>query len=233
MQSVTGFGFAVLSAPVLAAVTDGPTAVSTVLITGTIADVLILLARRKRPISDWGEVGVVGASSLPGIAVGTMLLVVAPKNVLMVIIALCVLTAVAHRWWLGRRRTMTQRRTGRSWGVLAGMLSGTFGAATTLAGPPTVLYLGYRDLSPGRMRDTLVTLNLVRLPVSLAALLWAGTFTVIPGIFWLVVGVLAGYAMGGRLFRRIRPGQYNAITRAVLLRAAVVALVSAITANAR
>lgn len=151
----------------------------------------------------------------------------------MVIIALCVLAAVAHRWWLGRRETMTPRRIGRSWGVLAGMLSGTFGAATTLAGPPTVLYLGYRGLPPGRMRDTLVTLNLVRLPVSIAALLWAGTFTVIPGIIWLVVGVLTGYAMGGRLFRRIEPGRYNAITRAILIIAAVVALASATLATAR
>jgi uncharacterized membrane protein YfcA len=227
LQTTTGFGFAVLSAPVLTAMTDGPTAVSTVLITGTVADLLILSIRRSRPSPAWPEVGVLALSSVPGIVLGTMLLVVASKSVLMVVIACAVIVAVALRVWARRRRDEPPPVVGRRWGALAGFLSGTLGAATTLAGPPTVFYLAHRDYTPSKTRDTLVALNLVRLPLSVAALLSAAVFTVLPGIAWLVVAVLAGYATGGRLFGRLDAARFERLTLAGLLLAAGAALVAA------
>lgn len=231
LQTTTGFGFAVLSAPVLTALTNGPAAVSTVLVTGTVADLLILLLRRSRPAPDWREVGLVGLSSIPGIALGTLLLVVAPKPVLMVVIAGAVIVAVGLRVQTRRQRNYPPLAISHHWGLLAGLLSGTLGAATTLAGPPTVFYLAHRGHTPATTRDTLVTLNLVRLPLSVAALLTAGAFTALPGLAWLVAAVLAGHSVGGWLFGKIDAARYERLTLAGLLLSATTALIAAITTS--
>ncbi|MFJ4163935.1 sulfite exporter TauE/SafE family protein [Microbacterium sp. NPDC089698] len=226
LQAMTGFGFAVLSAPILTALTNGPTAVSTILVTGTVADLLILSVRSARPAPSWGDVGVVGVSSVPGIVIGTLLLLIVPKSVLMFIIAGAVIVAVGLRLRMARRRNHPQA-VGRRWGVLAGLLSGTSSAATTLAGPPTVFYLAHRGHAPSTTRDTLVMLNLVRLPLSIAALLAAGAFTTLPGLAWLVVAVLAGYALGSRFFGRMDLARYERVTLVGLLLAAATAVVVA------
>ncbi|TNM67612.1 sulfite exporter TauE/SafE family protein [Streptomyces sp. NP160] len=196
LQTATGFGFAILSAPIGAALLGGPAAVGMVLITGTAVDVLILSLHRSLPRPRWDEVAVLGASSLPGLALGAVLLAVALRRVLLVVIAAAVVLAVVLRWV--SRRSGRARVVSRRWGVLAGLASGTLGTATTLAGPPTVFYLSHRPYVPGVVRDTLVVLNMVRLPLSVVALVAGGVFVVIPGIWWCRGGV--GTSWGSRCF---------------------------------
>ncbi|WP_198732307.1 sulfite exporter TauE/SafE family protein [Sanguibacter suaedae] len=225
LQTVTGFGFAILSAPVGAALVGGPEAVGMVLVTGTAVDVLILTLRRRLPRPRWDEVGIVGVASVPGLALGAYLLATLPPCPLLLLIAATVVVAVAMRW-VGLRAGHT-RVVPRRWGVLAGIFSGTLGTATTLGGPPTVLYLAHRPYDPSTVRDTLVTLNLVRLPLSLVALAAGGVLVVIPGIGWLVVAALAGYLMGQRVFARLDTAGFDRVVLLVLLSAALVATAAA------
>lgn len=98
LQTATGFGFAILSAPVEAVLLDSPAAaVTTVMIVGTAVDLLILFLRRRPPQPRWDELAVLGVSSLPGLALGAYLLVVLAQQLLMVIIAAAVLAAIAFR----------------------------------------------------------------------------------------------------------------------------------------
>lgn len=225
LQTVTGFGFAILSAPIGAALVGGPGAVGMVLIAGTAVDILILTLRRQRPRPRWDEVGILGVSSLPGLALGAYLLMVLPARPLLLLIAATVVVAVTLRWTglrAGRARVLSRR-----WGLLAGVVSGTLGTATTLGGPPTMLYLAHRPYDPSTVRDTMVTLNLVRLPLSLIALAAGDVLVVIPGIAWLVVAALAGYLIGQRLFVRLDTPGFDKLVLLLLLAAAVAATVAA------
>ncbi|MGO2660602.1 sulfite exporter TauE/SafE family protein [Mycetocola reblochoni] len=227
LQTTTGFGFAILSAPVLTAVFGGPEAVSTIIICGTAVDVLILLVRRtgsRRAAPR--EVAVLVLSSVPGLVLGAWLLSVLPQRALLLVVAAAVVLAVAHRV-LQRRAPRASRPVSWGWGAAAGFASGTLGTSTTLAGPPTVLYLTRRLSDPSSIRDTLVAVNLVRAPISVAALLAAGTFAVPAGIVWPALAACAGYLLGSRLFGRLDAARYESLVLSALVLAAAVAVASA------
>lgn len=227
LQTASGFGFAILSAPIGAVLLDSPAAaVTTVIIVGTAVDLLILFLRRRPPVPRWDEVAVLGVSSLPGLALGAYLLVILPQSLLMVIIAAAVLTAIAFRV-AARRADRAVVPASRKWGAAAGLLSGALATSTTLGGPPTVYYLTHRPYGPPTVRDTLVALNLVRLPLSIAALAIGGVLVVIPGIGWLVLSALLGFAVGDRIFRALNPGRYEVLVLTLLSLAALVAVASA------
>lgn len=227
LQTATGFGFAILSAPVGAVLLDSAAAaVSTVLVVGTAVDLLILFLRRRPPAPRWDEVAILGVSSLPGLALGAYLLVVLPQPVLMVIIAAAVMTAIGLRV-AARRADRPAVAASRKWGAAAGLLSGALATSTTLGGPPTVYYLTHRPYGPSTVRDTLVALNLVRLPLSVVALAIGGVLVVIPGIAWLILSALLGFAVGDRVFRAMNPGRYEVFVLALLALAALVAVASA------
>lgn len=226
LQTATGFGFAILSAPVGAVLLDSPAAaVTTVMIVGTAVDLLILFLRRRPPQPRWDELAVLGVSSLPGLALGAYLLVVLPQQLLMVIIAAAVLAAIAFRV-AARGADRPVVPASRRWGAAAGLLSGALATSTTLGGPPTVYYLTRRPYSPPTIRDTLVALNLVRLPLSVAALAVGGVLVVAPGLAWLILSTLAGFVVGDRVFRALNPGRYEALVLTLLSLAALVAVAS-------
>jgi len=226
LQTATGFGFAILSAPIGAALLGGPAAVGMVLIAGTVVDLLILSLRRRAPQPRWDEVAILGISSLPGLALGALLLAVISQRVLLVGIAAAVVLAVVLRWV--SRRSGRVRTVRRRWGVVAGVASGTLATATTLGGPPTVFYLSHRPYLPGAVRDTLVVLNMVRLPLSVLALVVGGVFVVVPGIGWLALCALGGYVVGQSVFHRLDAARYEALVLALLVSAAVTAGLAAV-----
>ncbi|WP_299037451.1 sulfite exporter TauE/SafE family protein [uncultured Pseudokineococcus sp.] len=227
LQTATGFGFAILSAPLGAVLLHSPAAaVTTVVIVGTAVDLLVLLLRRRPPAPRWDEVAVLGISSLPGLALGAYLLVVLPQRLLMIVIAAAVLVAIAFRV-ASRRAGQAAKPASRRWGAVAGLLSGALATSTTLGGPPTVYYLTHRPHGPATVRDTLVTLNLVRLPLSVTALAIGGVLVLIPGLGWLVLSALAGFFAGDRIFRALDPGRYEVLVLALLCLAALVAVISA------
>ncbi len=106
LQSCTGFGYAIVSAPILAWLLGPAEAVSLIMVSGTLVDVGSLLARGRRPDPVWREVARLSLCSLPGLAIGAAVLAVAPGGVVelaMVVIILGVL--------LGRRSGRPRRRS--------------------------------------------------------------------------------------------------------------------------
>lgn len=197
------------------------------IIVGTSVDLLILGVRREPRTPRWDEVAILGVSSIPGLALGALMLATLPQRALMLVIAGAVVLAVVLRRLTARAGRSDPEPVSRRWGALAGLTSGALGTSTTLAGPPTVLYLSLRPYGPSAVRDTLVALNLVRLPLSLAALAISGTFVVAPGVGWMVLAALAGFAVGTRVFAGLDARRYEAVVLGVLLLAAACAATAA------
>lgn len=229
LQTSTGFGFALLSAPVLAALVGPVEAVSTIVATGVVVDVLVLAADGRRPQPRGRDVLSLGLWSAPGLVGGALLLRVLPNAVLQLVVAAAVLFAVGHRLPPRRARSPAASLRERWWSAApAGLVSGLLSTATTLGGPPVVLYLTRRPRPPRETRDTLVALSLVRLPLSVAALVLAESWVRPPGLPMLWFAVVLGYVIGRWVFARMDLARYEQAVLGALTVAALVAVATAV-----
>lgn len=226
LQSLSGFGFALLSAPLLAATIGGAEAVSTIIITGTVCDVAILAMRRSVPRPVAREVWALAGWSVPGMLAGAWLLAWLPASGLQIFVACVVIGAVVLR--LRSRERDVAVRPG--WAVPAGFLSGALSTSTSLGGPPSVYYLVHRDLKPHAMRDTLVTVSLVRLPLSVASLVLAGTWETYEYWLPLVGAALLGQLVGARAFHAFGSSRYERVVLCLLVVSALVSVVALVVA---
>jgi uncharacterized membrane protein YfcA len=110
------------------------------------------------------------------------------------------------------------------WAVPAGFLSGALSTSTSLGGPPSVYYLVHRDLAPHAMRDTLVTVSLVRLPLSVASLVIAGTWQTYEYWLPLVGAALLGQLVGARAFHAFGSSRYERVVLCLLVVSALVSV---------
>jgi len=118
MQSATGFGFALVAAPVLFPVLGPKEAIGTLLVLACVGSALILAAERRRPQPLWPDATVIIATSLPG-AVGGIAVLRSVDSVTLqyavtgsVFVAPCSCAATPHgaKSWAVRRGGRRPRR---------------------------------------------------------------------------------------------------------------------------
>ncbi|MFB9147980.1 sulfite exporter TauE/SafE family protein [Halomonas alkalicola] len=194
VQRSTGFGLAVVGAPLLLLLEPRLVPVVLVLFGFTVA--LTTLRHYWREVQP-GEIATALVGRIPGNALGLWLLLAAPMAVLEKLIAGSVLFAVAVT--LFRFRLPVNRAT--LFG--AGVFSGIFGTIAALSGPPLVLLL--HGFSPDRLRGTLsaffvVTALMTLVTLGLGGLLRAWHFGV---ALTFAPGVLAGSWLAGRVAHRL------------------------------
>lgn len=231
LQSATGFGFALVSAPVLFALLGPQEAVSAGALLGIELSTLTLATERRMPDVLRGEVLALVAWSLPGLAIGAYALRELPDHVLSACVAAGVLSALVLRL---RARARPRPRVGhllasRPWrSAAAGVSSGALSTATSLSGPPLVLLLLARRASPSQMRDTLAAVFVALSALSVAALVIAGAFAVPTGLVALLAAGMAGQVLGRRGFALLGGDRHENAVLAVLAAAAIAALASSV-----
>ena len=226
LQSATGFGFALVSAPILFALLGPQEAVSASALLGVSVSALTLATERRIPSVLHGEAFALVAWSLPGLALGALALRELPDSVLSALVAAGVLAALALRL-RGRARARASIPAGepRPWQtVAAGLVSGALSTATSLSGPPLVLHLLARGVSPQQMRDTLAAVFVALSALTVVALLIAGTFVLPQGLLVMLAAALAGQLLGRRGFALLRGERHENAVLAVLALTAVVAM---------
>lgn len=229
LQSATGFGFALVSAPLLFALLGPQQAVTAGVLVALVPNALTLLGERRRPQVLGRDVLALLLWSLPGLALGALALRELSDRLLSVLVAVAVLAGVALRARSRRaaREDRGARTTARGWQLPAtGVASGVLSTATSLNGPPLVFYLLARAASPVQTRDTLATIFLAHAVLGVPALLLSGTFAVPDGIAALLLAALAGQVLGRRAFGWLRGERYERAVYVVLIATALVALVA-------
>jgi uncharacterized membrane protein YfcA len=227
LQSATGFGFALVAAPILFALLGPQQAVTAGVLLGLVLNVLTLATERRRPAVLARHGALLLAWSLPGLALGTLALRELSEQLLSVLVALAVLAALAVR--VRSRSRDLPVAVPRAWQApLAGVTSGALSTSTSLSGPPLVFYLLARAATPSAMRDTLATIFVVQALLGLPALLLSGTFE-LPAYPWaLIAAGLAGHLLGRRAFRWLRGERYELAVLALLALTALVALAASV-----
>ncbi len=203
-QSTVGFGAAFASVPALALV--APELLPGAVLTGMLPLTAWMAVIERRHLDRPAALRL-SLARVPGIVIGTAIVVAADVQWLTLIVAVVLLTAVAASA-MGWRIAVTPAR---EW--VAGVVSGTTGAATALGGPPLALLYRHRD--PAVVRPTLAVVWVVGIVLTLTSLGVAGEYTVVQAGAGAVLSlvVLCGLLVSRPVIARVSP---SAIRTAVL-----------------
>ncbi len=212
LQATIGFGFAVLSVPVLSLIDPRLAPVPQLLL---IAPLSVSMAWRERSSLDLKGLWWVLLGRGIGAGLGVLLLKLASQFVLDLSIAAVVMVAVMSLTLVKKipRNSITE--------LLAGTVSGAGALVSSIGGPPLALL--YRDSGGGTLRSSLATIFIIGLFVTIGARVSGGLIShtdVVLAVFLLpAIGI--GFYISRFLIGRIEGEPFR---KAVL----VVASVSAI-----
>nr|WP_300309015.1 sulfite exporter TauE/SafE family protein [Halomonas sp.] len=192
VQRITGFGSAVVGAPLILML--APSLVPVVLVIYGFLQSCIVIRRYYREVAV-ADISVALIGKVPGTLVGVWLLLLVPMATLEVLIASIVLFAVLV--------TLFQLRLPVNRGSMfaGGFLSGVFGAVAAIGGPPIVLLM--HGMPMERLRGNLAAFFLISSLMTLSALAFAGKVNL-----WLVLMSLSFFAfvvMGNALGALLAP----------------------------
>ena len=173
LQAATGFGFALVAAPLLAAMLGPRSAISAIVVLAVVITVLMLVAERRRPQVEAREAIALVAWATPGLLAGAIVLRLVPERALEVLVALAVLAAVGLRLRLRRPRV---REWSHRRAAVSALTSGVLSTSTGIGGPPLVFHLLGRGLPAAAMRDTLAVVFVAGGTLSASVLALTGSF---------------------------------------------------------
>lgn len=206
LQGSVGFGLGMLGGPVLAlldpALVPGP-----LLLLATALTCLIAAVERDRLDLHGAKWALTGR--IPGTVAGALLVVWLPERWLALSLAAAVLAGTAAGA-LGWRPDPTPRAV-----AAAGAVSGLFGTATAVGGPPMAVV--WQGEEARRRRATMSAFFLMGCLMSVAALGVTGSLTAntLHDATLLLPFVLAGYAASRLVNRRLDVTRLRALTLAV------------------
>ena len=233
LQSATGFGFALVSAPMLFAAAEPERAVGLLIVLGLLVNLMTLGTEGRRPQPLLRDSMKLLAWAIPGVVAGLLALRSLDSTALQVGVTLGVFATLAARA-LARRRRDAGARDGEPpwWAAPAtGLASGALTTSTNTAGPPVVLYMLARGATPVQTRDTLTVTFVGFSALGMAALALSGTDGAIPpadALAALAPAVVVGHLAGRPVFARIADHHYEPVLTAVLIATALAGLATAL-----
>ena len=227
-HAATGFGFALVAAPLVVAALPPETAISSVLVIGILTSALTLTTERRMPEPLWSESAELIAAGAVGALAGALLLDALDRTLLQVLVSISVVAAVATRE-MARRRARPP--AGRRWLAPAGLAAGALTTTTTATGPPLILYLFGRRVPAARMRDTLSVLFASFNCIGLAAIAVSQAELALPGAAVMAAflgAAVVGHVAGRPVFARLAAGHYDLAVGALLLASVITGAVVAL-----
>jgi uncharacterized membrane protein YfcA len=228
VQSLLGFGFALVVVPLLMGIVGVRDAV--VLVTfGSIVNTALIAhgARGSIPVR---RVAGLLAGCLAGLPVGLAALLWASEESLRLGVGVTtVVTALALAAGVRPMAASVVRDLG------VGFVSGVLNTSTSMNGPPVVLYLQALGTPPAEFRGALALFFTITSAVSVAAFVAAGVPLRRATLLALAAlpAVAAGHALGHTAFRRVDARRFRRVVLAVLVVTGAVAAASVLVASIR
>lgn len=224
VQTVTGFGFALIAVPSLVLLLPVREAIVVASLLGLGNAVLVVLSTRGH--ADQATIVRLLAGSVAGMPLGLAILLLLSQDTLRIAVGA---TTVAMVLAMGRglRISRVSPGTDGAIGILCGLLS----TSTGMNGPPLVLYLQSRGLAPIAFRATLSRFFVASGLLSQVAF-GAGGVLDRRALLLAAAGVpaaLAGHQLGDRIVARLSPVTFRRVVLCVLASAAALGATAALT----
>ncbi|HET8718235.1 MAG TPA: sulfite exporter TauE/SafE family protein [Nocardioidaceae bacterium] len=222
-QTLTGFGIALVTVPLLALMIDPHTAV--VAVTTMNFGLSAWVSTRERAHVRWRSAGVVTAASLVGIPVGLYVLTAVTPRALNIVIGVVVLLFAAL---LALRLLRLPRGAHVEAG--AGAVSGALLAATGMNGPPLVATFQAMRMEPAEFRATLQAAFTAQTALVVAGYLITGQYaaTSLAVLAVAIPALVVGWFVGNRLFHALPTSAYFRIILVTLALSGTLTLVRAL-----
>jgi uncharacterized membrane protein YfcA len=222
LAGMSGFGFGLITVPLLAMVIAPQVVVPTVRVLSIWISVLVLLdAWRSLSLrSSWLLI----TGSLAGVPFGTYLLSVWDASTLKVFIgSLTVLFALALM-----SGVRMQVREGSPVTALVGFMSGILGSSAGMGGPPAVIFYTGQGVEKQAFRANLAAFFIIQalfsIPTYIAGHLFTGT--VVTYILLLLPALVIGGALGIKLAQRFDEGVFRRVTLWMVLATGLLSIAS-------
>lgn len=225
VQSTTGFGFALVMAPLLAAVWEPKAAVPATLLLGFSSNTFLLTQVRGHVT--WPRLPGLFIGLAVGIPLGVLFLEQVNSDVLQVAVGVVVFSATIVLYFAPRidpgHDTIFMR-------ITAGAMGGALSSATSMGGPPVVLYLLGREKEIDRYRATLLAYFLPAGFFAILGLLLVGRIDgdvlTVAGVSLPAVGI--GIMIGRWLRGHLDPERFRRVVVGVLIATSISVTVLAV-----
>lgn len=215
IAGLTGFGFNLLSVPILLLLYDVHRVVVMSLVLGLAVSGALLAAPATLRQVDVRLTSMLFGFSLLGLPLGGLLFVLVDPTTLTMTIGAITAVYAGLSLLLARVEVRLHQGVAAPAGVISGMLS----TSTGLSGPPIVMFVHSQRLSPERFRATLAAYVFLVTLASIPVLWWGGfvSGSLVLETIPLLLPTAGGLAAGTWLFARLSRRGFDRLTLGVLV----------------
>ncbi|MBX2865127.1 MAG: sulfite exporter TauE/SafE family protein [Leptolyngbyaceae cyanobacterium MAG.088] len=170
VQSLTGFGFALVAVSLLPFFMELQLAVTLVIAVGLLGNVALWWYYRES--FEWSRIVHLSAAALVTIPLGVLGLQYVPEHLALQLLGVMVLAYVIYSWL----QLSLPELTGKPWAYAFGAASGVLTGAFNIGGPPIVIYGNCNQWSPQELKGNLPGVFCVLSLAAIATHLWQGDF---------------------------------------------------------
>lgn len=213
VQGLTGFGGALVAIPLLSLIMDVKQAVPLAILNGLV--VTTTLAYTLRHLLDWHKILPLLLGSVPGIALGTVLLKQADPAVISRLLGgILILISLFNLCFSPKPIQLP-----RIWGYIAGFFSGAINATVGAGGPPAIIYTTLQAWKKDEIRATLIGFFVLNGYVTAIVHAGSGIITgqTLGNFAFTWCFVLLGTVIGSRISHRIPRVTYVRIVYLLLM----------------
>lgn len=222
IRGVSGFGFALILAPILLLILTPTSVVVLNLLLGLLGNILVLSHSFKK-VNLKKILPMVMGSSL-GIPLGVWIIILIAPSTLKILIG-GVTVSFAVLLALGFSKAFTREKLACG---IAGFLSGVLSSATSLGGPPVVLFMHNQNWQKDLIHTSLAAYFLFACFWSLVALSVAGLVDtrILASAASLAPALLSGIGLGMLVFRRINALYFRRLSIAIVVCSGILGILS-------
>jgi uncharacterized membrane protein YfcA len=213
VQSLSGFGFAVIIMPLLSLMVGLQVAAPMVALTG-LTVYSINLVRYRRAV-DYKELLRLGIAAALGVPLGVWVLTNVDESVVMRIMGFMLVTYAVYALVRPKAKWVLSR----SWAYPAGFLAGCLAGAYNVPGPPVIVYGSLRRWPRDEFRAVLQAIFFIGSTLVVVSHLIAQRVTVEVLTFWVVAvpALGLGILIGSRVDRYVDRDRFRTIVTVMIL----------------
>lgn len=223
-QSISGFGFSLLSVPIMTLVVSPRDAVIISTLLGAVSTTTqAILDRAHR---DWALARRLAVSAYVGMPAGLVIFVIVSESMLRLVLGVVVVSATLL---LARGFTLHDDTTSMEWAM--GFISGALSTSTSTNGPPLVFLMQARGLPPEVFRSTLNTVFALSNIGALALFFAAGKVDShsLVGVIVALPALAVALSLGYRIRRLIHADKFRRMVLGMLVLSGMSVFIAAFT----